>query len=75
MTGFLWGLGIGCLVGAAVIGRIFDALIGDDDGFCHCLEVRNTRTTTDGTCDTCGRMVNVCETSLYGPLSSRTERR
>ena len=75
MAGFLWGLGIGFVVGGTLVGLICDALTGEDDGFCHCLQVRNERSTTDGICDTCGRMADPLEMSMYGQLSSRTERR
>lgn len=74
MAGFLWGLGIGFVVGGTLVSLIWDALTGDDDGFCHCLQVRNKRTTTDGICDTCGRVADPLEMSMYGQLSSRTER-
>lgn len=75
MAGFLWGLGIGFVAGCFLIGVIVDALVGEEDGFCHCLQVRNERMTTDGICDTCGRMADPLEMSMYGTLSSRTELR
>lgn len=58
MAGFLWGLGIGFVAGCFLAGMIAMALSDpENDGLCHCLNVRSERTATDGICDTCGRMV------------------
>lgn len=74
MAGFLWGLGIGFVVGGTLVSLIWDALTGDDDGFCHCLKVRNERSTTDGICDTCGRMVDPYELDPTRSVTVLTER-
>lgn len=74
MAGFLWGLGIGFVIGGILVGAIAEALSDpESDGLCHCLNVREERTATDGICDTCGRMVNLYELDPTRSVTVLTE--
>lgn len=74
MAEFLWGLGIGFVIGGILVGAIAEALSDpEEDGFCHCLLVRKERTATDGRCDLCGRMVDLFELDETRSVTVLTE--
>ena len=76
MAHFIWGMVVGFILGVFFIASIADALSDpDEDGFCHCLRVRKERTSTDGRCDLCGRMVDLFEMDDTRSVTVLTEKR